>query len=54
MKLSEFTETLWRMISKEEKDLELPISNATINIACKRGDKIVFHSWEYNAKEVKE
>ena len=51
MKLSEFPDQLFRMLSREESDLELPVINATICIGLKRGENIIMHQWEYKSKE---
>ena len=47
MKLSEFSDSLFRQISKEERDLELPVVKAFVTLRCNRGKQIVIHEWEY-------
>ena len=50
MKLSEFTNTLWRIISKEEQELELPVIKATVRLQVNKGNEIILHEWEYEAQ----
>ncbi|MDP2941977.1 MAG: hypothetical protein Q8O36_00465 [Candidatus Omnitrophota bacterium] len=50
MKLSEFSDNLFRQISREEKDLELPVAKAFVTVRCHRGQEIVIHEWEYTNK----
>jgi len=50
MKLSEFSDNLFRQISIEEKDLELPVARAFVVVRCQRGQEIVLHEWEYTNK----
>ena len=49
MKLSQFPDQLFRIISKEEIELELPVSKATIRITLRKGKEIILHEWEYEA-----
>ena len=52
MKLAEFTDSLWKQISKEEQELEFPVMKATIQLQLAGNNKgIVLHEWEYEAKE---
>ena len=50
MKLSELPDSLFKIVSKEEADLELPVKTATISVVLKRGEEIVIHNWEYTEK----
>jgi len=50
MKLSQFPNSLFQIISYEEQELELPVIKATIRIALKKGSETVLHEWEYEAK----
>ena len=50
MKLSDFATDLYKIISYEEQDLELPFSSATVTIIAKRGTEIVIHKWTYTHK----
>ena len=52
MKLSKLADGLFRQISREEHDLELPIVSLRANVRLKRGKEIIIHDWEYKAKEV--
>ena len=47
MKLSEFSDSLFQQISREERDLELPVVKAFVTLQCTRGKQIVIHKWEY-------
>ena len=51
MKLAEFTNDLWRQISREEHELELSVVKATIRIQLNNGKDIILHEWEYEAKK---
>ena len=51
MKLSQFPDQLFRIISKEEQELELQVTTATIRIVLKKGTEIIMHEWEYKANE---
>ncbi len=52
MKLSEFTQILWRLISKEEFDLEKKVLKASVYIQLQsKNKKICIHKWEYEAKK---
>lgn len=53
MKLSQFPDSLFRIISREERDLELPVEIATVSVKLKRGEEIVIHNWEYTSKQSK-
>ena len=50
MKLSEFPQSLWKIISNEEKDLEKKVLLAKASIGLKRKNKKIIHKWEYVAK----
>ena len=53
MKLSQLPDRLFRIISREEHDLELPVEIATVSVKLKRGAEIVIHNWEYTSKQSK-
>jgi len=53
MKLSELPDSLFKIVSKEELDLDLPVKTATISVVLKRGEEIVIHNWEYTEKTSK-
>jgi hypothetical protein len=50
MKLSEFTSILDRLITDEEKDLELPVMSAKVEVVLSRHPEIVLHTWKYEKK----
>jgi len=54
MKLSDFADSLYKIISKEEIDLELPVQKASVKISLQRGKEIVLHNWEFKRKEKKQ
>ena len=53
MKLSELPDSIFKIVSKEELDLDLPVKTATISVVLKRGEEIVIHNWEYTEKTPK-
>ncbi len=50
MKLSQLPDNLFKIISHEEKDLELEVKGAVIQVTLQRGEEIVIHKWEYSPK----
>ena len=53
MKLSQLPDRLFRIISREEHDLELLVEIATVSVKLKRGGEIVIHNWEYTSEQSK-
>ena len=51
MKLSELPDELFRQISREEHDLELPVLVIKASVLLKRGNELIIHNWEYKAKK---
>lgn len=51
MKLSEFPDKLFKIISNEEKDLEREVENAVVQVSLQNGEDIILHSWEYEKKK---
>jgi hypothetical protein len=50
MKLAQLPDSLFKIISHEEKDLELEVKNAVIQVTLQRGEEITIHKWEYFSK----
>jgi len=50
MKLAQLPDSLFKIISHEEKDLELEVKSAVIQVTLQRGEEIVIHNWQYSPK----
>ena len=50
MKLAQLPDSLFKIISHEEKDLELEVKGAVIQVTLQRGEEIVIHNWQYTPK----
>ena len=50
MKLSQLPDKLFTIISNEEKDLELEVKAATIQVVVQRGEELIIHKWQYSPK----
>ena len=50
MKLSQLPDSLFKIISHEEKDLELEVKSAAVQVVVQRGEEVIIHKWEYSPK----
>ena len=50
MKLSQLPDNLFKIISNEEKDLELEVKSAVIQVVVQRGEELIIHKWQYSPK----
>ena len=54
MKLSELPDRLFQLITQEEKDLELKVEVAMVQVILRRKEEIVIHKWRFGHKPGKE
>ena len=51
MKLSELPDELFKKISYEERDLELPVKEVVVTVLLERKEVLVIHKWKYSSKK---